>query len=95
MTRSNTIGFLRTPGGIKIIGGKFSVHLTFDEIYRLNTFISTGSRASSRRLEENFERSALRSAPLAELEIEIDRRAGIRDARLEREEREAAREDDE
>lgn len=85
MTASrNRIDFLRTPTGIKLIGGKFSMHVTFDEIYQLNAFITTGARASTKKIEQNWERSTLRSAPLRELEQELDRRAALRDARLER-----------
>jgi hypothetical protein len=73
------VGFLRTPAGIKVIGGKYSVHLTYDEIAQLNVFIASGARASSAKLQKNYERASLRAAPLAELQAELERRASLND----------------
>ena len=73
------VGFLRTPNGVKAMGGKYSVHLTYDEIASLNAFIASGKRASTPGLQKNFERASLRAARLEELEAELDRRAKLRD----------------
>ena len=79
-----SIQFLRTPSGVKLIGGKYSVHLLYAEIAALNQFVASGARASSPKIEKMWERASLRSAPLRELEAELDRRAALRDARIER-----------
>ena len=74
---TNSIGFVRTAHGVKLVGlvgAKFSVYLTFDEIARLNSFVDSGSRASSGKLRQGFER-ALRATETEDLERELERRA--------------------
>lgn len=77
--------FIRTPEGVKVVGNRFSIHLSFEEITRLNGFVYSGSRVSSTNIEKNIDRSALRRVHIHELENELDRRAVLRDARLETE----------
>ena len=85
MAKNREVGFLRTAAGVKLMGGKYSIHLDYEEIAQLNAFVVSGARASSPKLEQAWERSSIRKAPLSELEAEIDRRAALRDARLEAE----------
>lgn len=74
---NKNVGFLRTPNGVKLIHGKFSCHITYDEIAQLNAFVASGARASSDKLQQNFERASLRSVKTDELERELERRAEV------------------
>lgn len=91
MTRTETqkkrLNFLRTKDGVKLMGWNFTLHASYQEIAELQAFVVSGARASTPRLENAWERSTLRHAPLKELEAELERRANLRAARSEDEAR--------
>ena len=73
-TTNRQVGFLRTTAGIKLMGGKYSIHLSYEEIAELNAFSASGARASSPKIELNWVRASLRATSLRELQAELDRR---------------------
>jgi hypothetical protein len=83
MTISKRLNFLRTPDGVKLMGYTFSQHVTYVEIARLNEFVASGARASTAKLESQWDLATLRRAPLGELEDELDRRRALRAIRIE------------
>ncbi|BBY41804.1 hypothetical protein [Mycolicibacterium celeriflavum] len=73
-TNKKRLEFLRTKDGVKLMGWTFSLHVSYDEILRLNEFVASGERATTPKLENQWDRSTLRRAPQRELEMELDRR---------------------
>ncbi|MGV0785881.1 hypothetical protein ABQF33_03055 [Mycolicibacterium sp. XJ2] len=75
----NRLEFLRTKDGVKLMGWTFSLHVSYDEVRKLNEFVASGERATTAKLESQWERSTLRHAPLRELENELIRRERLSD----------------